>query len=67
MIFSYANKPTTLFSKMRAFSRKITFLHIFAKIRKNRTFWSAFYIFRRNLEREISNQLYYENWSHRHC
>ncbi len=45
MFFSYANKPKTLFSKMRAFSRKITFLHFFGKIQKKRTFLPAFYIF----------------------
>jgi len=29
--FFYRNKSKTLFTKMRAFSRKITFLHLFAK------------------------------------
>ena len=30
--FFYRNKSKTLFTKMRAFSRKITFLHFFAKL-----------------------------------
>ena len=35
-VFSYRNKPKTFLTKMRAFSRKITFLHILALLQKKR-------------------------------